>query len=115
MLLDSDDARVRHMLDAANEAVLYCSGKTERGLEDDRPLQCLLIRSLEVIGEAASRTSQASRERHPGLPLRRMIGIRNRLIHAYFDIDVGIIWQTATEELPDLIEQLQTIVAEEQF
>ena len=114
MLLDSDDARVHHMLDAAHEAVRYCSAKTQGDLEGDRPLQCLLIRSLEVIGEAASRTSQTFREKHPDLPLRRMIGIRNRLIHAYFDIDIDIVWQTVTEELPGLIAQLQAIVAEQE-
>jgi len=99
------------MLDAAREAVSHCSRKTQDDLESDRPLQCLLIRALEVIGEAASRMSLAFREEHPELPLQRMIGIRNRLIHAYFDIDV--VWRTVKEEIPGLIEQLQTIAAED--
>jgi len=114
MLLDSDETRVRHMLDAAQEAAQHCSAKTRGDLEGDRPLQCLLIRSLEVVGEAASRTSQTFREQHPDLPLRRMVGIRNRLIHAYFDIDMDVVWRTVTEELPGLIDQLHAIVAEEE-
>lgn len=111
---DPDHICVRHMPDAAREAVQYCTGKTQQDLEGDRPLQCLLVRALEVIGEAASRASQAIRDQHPEIPWVRMVGIRNRLIHAYFDIDLDIVWQTVRDELPSLIEHLQTILASDE-
>lgn len=102
------------MVQAAREAVAACSGKTRQDLEEDRAFQSLLIRALEVVGEAASRTSSALRRKHAEVSWRRMIDIRNRLIHVYFDIDLNVIWRTVTRELPDLIEQLETILDSEQ-
>jgi len=68
-----------------------------------------VIRSIEVIGEAASKISIEFRKEHPDVPWQKIIGMRNRLIHGYFDIDYNIIWQTVKENLPPLIEQLQSI------
>jgi uncharacterized protein with HEPN domain len=68
-----------------------------------------LIRAIEIIGEAASRLSAEIRTLAPDVPWSQITGIRNRLIHAYFDIDSDVVWLTAVEELPRLLPMLQTL------
>jgi uncharacterized protein with HEPN domain len=69
-----------------------------------------LVRSIEIIGEAASKVSEETRSVTPNLPWRAIIGMRNRLIHAYFDIDADILWVAATVEVPDLLKQLRVLL-----
>lgn len=66
-----------------------------------------LVKSIEPIGEAASRVSPACQSKCPSIPWPEIIGMRNRLIHAYFDINLDIVWRTITEELPPLIVELE--------
>jgi len=94
MLLDSDRNRIRHMLDAAEQAISFAEGRRREDLDTDRQFLFALVRCMEIIGEAATRVSAEVREEHPGLLWARMISTRNRLIHAYFDINVDIVWQT---------------------
>jgi uncharacterized protein with HEPN domain len=62
-----------------------------------------VVRSLEVIGEAAKNIPEEFRYRHPYIPWRKMTGMRDKLIHEYFGIDKKILWKTITEEIPDLL------------
>lgn len=68
------------------------------------------MRSLEVIGEAASRLPAEFRERHAHIPWGRMIGLRHRVVHAYFDVDLELVWQIVNGELLDLKTQLQSLL-----
>ncbi|GAG22663.1 unnamed protein product, partial [marine sediment metagenome] len=102
--------RVRHILDAAREAVNFSEGRSRADLDTDRKLNLSLVRLLEIIGEAARGLSQEFRQEHPDLPWKSMVGIRDRLIHGYFDINLDVVWQTVTEDLPPLIAQLEKIV-----
>ena len=102
------------MLDAAQEAVGFAEGRTEADLESDRMLLLALIQSLEVIGEAASKVSEECREKFPQIDWANAIGMRNRLIHAYFDINLPIVWRTINEDLPPLISLLSAaLIADE--
>ena len=67
-------------------------------------LQDSVIRRLEVIGEAAGRISTQFREQHPEIPWHDMIGMRNRMIHGYDDVDIEIVWNTVQRRLPELLE-----------
>jgi uncharacterized protein with HEPN domain len=69
-----------------------------------------LTRAVEVIGEAASRVSPETRALAADIPWKAVIGMRNRLIHAYFDVDADILWQAATVEVPALLAQLQALI-----
>jgi uncharacterized protein with HEPN domain len=69
-----------------------------------------LVRNIEIIGEAASQISRELRDRSPGLPWTDVIGMRNRLVHAYFDIDPDIVWDTATQDLPPLVAELTKLL-----
>ncbi len=109
-MLDSDMVRIRHMLDAARDAVNFATGKSREDLDEDRMLVLALIKSIEIIGEAANIVTTECREKCPKIAWLDIIGMRNRLIHAYFDINVDIVWDTVTNELPPLITSLDNIV-----
>ena len=84
-----DSIRLRHMLDAAKESEFFVKEKTRDDLETDRKLVLALVKSIETIGEAASRISEECREDMGEIPWGDIIGMRNRLIHAYFDPNVA--------------------------
>jgi uncharacterized protein with HEPN domain len=83
-----DETRLRHMLDAAKEASLFIQGKIRESLDTERMLALSLVRLLEIIGEAASRVSKEKQVQVPEIPWRQIVGMRNRLTHAYFDISL---------------------------
>jgi uncharacterized protein with HEPN domain len=107
----TDHDRLRHMLDAARAAVEFADGRSPAELEADRMLQFALIRAVEVIGEAAGRVSSAYQAAHPEIPWKTMTGMRNRLIHGYLEVDLEILWQTVTMDLPGLIAQLASRIS----
>jgi len=86
-----DTLRLRHMLDHAQEALAISKGRTRADLDADRQLNLSLVRLLEIIGEAASRTSQGYQEHHPEVPWPEIITLRNRLIHGYDRVDFDIL------------------------
>ena len=109
----SDVIRVRHMLDATREALSLVSGKTREHLNTDLMLTLACIRLLEVIGEAASQVTAEFRARYPDVPWNQMIGMRNRLIHAYFDINLDVLWETLADSLPSLAPALEDLLQQE--
>ena len=74
-------------------------------------LQFALVRAIEIIGEAASKISAETRSVTPAIPWPQIVAMRNRLIHAYFDIDRDILWRTVREELPKLLALLHQAIA----
>jgi len=105
-----NQTRLRHMLDAAREAMDMASGQQRADLDTDRKLCLSLVHLLEIIGEAATGISPDFHLKHPDVPWKKMTGMRNRLIHAYFDVNLDVVWQTVTEDLPGLVTQLERIV-----
>jgi len=110
-MLSEDSIRLNHMRDATREALAFVAGKTRDNLDIDRQLVLALVKSIEIIGEAAAKTSRGFKTTSTDIPWR--IAMRNRLIHAYFDIDLDILWQTVTTELPPLLESLEALLDEE--
>ncbi len=98
-----DRGRLQDMLESAEEAVEVVRGKTRADTDGDRVLNLALARLLEIIGEAAARLSPEFRLRHPEVPWADIIGLRNRLIHNYRDVDFNILWQIIDVDLPVLI------------
>jgi len=109
MLLD-DLIRIRHMRDAAIEALSFAVGKSRSGLGNDRMLVLAIIKDLEIIGEPASRVSSEMRERFADIPWQDIVGMRNRLIHGYFDVDIDRVWDTVNSDLPELLKLLEAVV-----
>lgn len=105
---------VRHILDAARKAMLFARDRTREELDADEMLSLSLVRLLEIIGEAANGVSMDFREKHPQISWKKMIGLRNRLIHGYFDINLDIVWDTVVEDLPPLVADLEKIIPREE-
>jgi len=103
-----DDAvRLQHMLDAGREARGFARGRSRSDLDSDRMLVLALVKDLEIVGEAAHQVSEETRAQLPGLPWADIIGMRHRLVHAYFEIDPEILWQTVEQDLPPLVAALE--------
>ena len=107
---EDDIIRLRHMLDAAREVAKFVSGRTRSDLNTDRQLVLALVKDIEIIGEAAYRIMPETRGAIPGIPWDDMVGMRHRLVHAYFDIDLDILWKTAQEDLPQLVAELERVI-----
>ena len=106
-----DDAiRLRHVADAAHEAIRFVEGQTRDDLDRDRKLVLALVKDIEIIGEAAFQMSETTREQLPGIPWDDIIGMRHRLVHAYFDINLDILWRTVQDDLPALVTALEPLV-----
>ena len=102
-----DEIRLRHMLDAAKEAVEFSAGRTREELDQDRMLVLALVKSIEIVGEAATKVSPEARSLLPSIPWPAVVTMRHRLIHAYYDMDLDRVWETITEDLPPLILALE--------
>ncbi len=107
---NKDLARLKHMLDSTEAILSFAKGKRRASLDNDLLFQSAVLRQLEIIGEAAGRISEKTKKRLPHIPWKELVGLRNRLIHAYFDVDHDIIWKTIREYLPSFLEHLQETV-----
>ena len=101
------------MLIHAEEAVVLLGEATLNDLVEDRVRQLALRKLVEVVGEAANRVSEETQQRHQEIPWPQIIGLRNRLVHGYDDINLDILWQIIQNDLPPLTERLKAIVGEE--
>ena len=108
-----DRVRLHHMLDAAREAVSFIRDKPRGSLDKDRKLVLALVKAIEIIGEAAANVTKECREDLPNIPWTNIVGMRNWLIHAYFDINLDILWQTVAEDLKPLINELEKTFSKE--
>jgi uncharacterized protein with HEPN domain len=105
-----DLIRIRHMLDAASDALRFAAGRQRTDLDSDRQLLLSIVKSIEIIGEAASKVSASTREAHSRIPWHAIVTMRHRLVHGYFDIDHEVVWQTLLSDLPALMSQLEMIL-----
>lgn len=95
------------MLDHARLAVAAAKGRRRMDLDLDPILAAALERFVEVIGEAAGKISQQTRDAMGEIPWREIIGMRNRLIHGYASVDRDVIWHVVSGDLPTLVAALQ--------
>lgn len=109
---NKDVIRLRHMLDACHEAVLYKKTWPASSPEQKRLLLHGMVRSLEIIGEAAGKVSTGTRALLPELPWPEIIAMRNWLIHAYFDINEETVLQTVDADLPFVVEALSRFLSD---
>jgi len=105
---------VRHILDAARKAMDFTQNRVRGDLEVDEMLSLSLVRLLEIVGEAANGVSADFQKKHPHIPWKKMVGLRNRLIHGYFDVNLDIVWDTIVEDLPPLVADLEKIITKEE-
>jgi uncharacterized protein with HEPN domain len=104
--------RLQDMRDAAREIATFVKGRSREDLDQDRQLMHALVRCLKIIGEAAGSIPEHTRTVRHEIPWEAIIGMRNRLIHGYFAIDLDILWNTATENIPPLLEVLDSLLGD---
>lgn len=100
---EADRIRLRHMLEAAEEAIMIAQERSRTSL-------LAVMKDIEIIGEAANKVSAGLRAAEPGIPWRDIVGMRNRLIHAYFDVEPELVWGTVIGDLPALVLQLRALL-----
>jgi uncharacterized protein with HEPN domain len=102
-LLPDDRARLTHIEEAIVAAMEFTESRSRSELGTDLMLQFALVQAVQIVGEAARNVSAGTMAIAPDIPWPVIVGMRNRLVHAYFDINLDILWTTVTEALPDLL------------
>lgn len=105
-----DTVYIRHILDAIHLIEKYTKGMSENQFLSDTMAHDAVVRQIEIIGEAARNISDKFREQHSNLPWGKMIGIRNKIIHEYFNVNYAIVWDTIKDDLPFLKKALKKIL-----
>jgi uncharacterized protein with HEPN domain len=107
---NDDLIRIRHMLDAAKNAIESVQNSTLADLEKNHIWALGLVKCIEIIGEAASKVKEDTREQFPQIPWNQIVAMRNRLIHVYFELDMEQVWKALTEDIPALATELEGIL-----
>ena len=113
MTRHDDMVRLRHMLDHSRETLSMISGKQRQDLKQDRMLELALVRLIEIIGEAAGRVSPKGQSKYSSIPWPQIIGMRNRLVHGYDQVDLNVLWDTIEFDIPPLVSALENILESE--
>jgi uncharacterized protein with HEPN domain len=98
------------MRDAAGAALSFVRGKARSDLDTDLMLAFALTRAVEIIGEAATRLPASLRDAHPEIPWSPITGMRNRLVHGYFDVDLDVLWAPVSTDLAPRIAALDVML-----
>ena len=101
---------LRHILAESNYLIDHSLGLTREDFEKDETLRRAFTRSLEVIGEAAKKLPDDYRAKYPEVEWKAMTGMRDRLIHAYFGVDYGLVWDVVKHKIPALRSQIAAIL-----
>lgn len=109
----NDNALLLDMLNAARKAHRFTAHMNRQDFDRNELVQSAVIRELQVIGEAARLISDDTKEKHTDIPWHAIRGMRNRMIHEYFDINFDIVWDTLQQNIPSLIEQLAPLIPPE--
>ena len=104
---------LRDILENAEKALKFIEGMTETEFHRDEKTIFAVVRALEVVGEATKKIPKRVREKYPQVAWREIGGMRDKLIHDYFGVNLGVIWKTVTEDIPKLIPLLKQVIAEE--
>ena len=105
-----DTVYLRHILDAIELIEEYTRGMTENQFMSNSMAHDAVVRQIEIIGEAARNISSEFQVKHSGLPWGKMTGIRNKIIHEYFNINYSIVWDTVQDDLPPLKKSVKKIL-----
>jgi uncharacterized protein with HEPN domain len=103
---------LQDILDAARKGRAFVEGMSYEQFALDDKTNFAVVRAIEVIGEATKRISDELRARYPAIPWREMTGIRDKLIHAYFGVDLQVVWETVQRDLPFIETAISAVLSE---
>ena len=106
------DLYLQDIVEAADRIAFYVEGCTRGEFEADQMRIDAVIRNLGIIGEAVKKIPDSIRERYPSVPWHNIAGLRNRVVHVYFNVDMDIIWDVVQSKLPPLRTQIQQLIKE---
>lgn len=106
----TDDAFLNHIIDAIENIDHFVEEIEERNFLHDALVQSAVIRQLEIIGEAVKNLSPALKRKKPEIPWQDIAGLRDKLIHVYFGVDLDLVWKIIQKDLPVLKHQIQKIL-----
>ena len=107
--MSRDSATLLDILKAARLAIAFREEMEKRAFLDDPKTQSAVLHQLLILGEAAKRLSTEFREQHPGIPWKKLAGMRDKLIHEYDDVDLVEVWKTVRSDVPRLLKQLELL------
>lgn len=112
----TDEAFVDDILIAADSIREYTRGvaKDDFLSKRDAMIQDAVIRQVGIVGEAASQLSPSFRAKYPTIPWNQIIGMRHIVIHQYWDVDLDVVWEAATEDVPALVRQLRAVPSDDE-
>jgi uncharacterized protein with HEPN domain len=108
--MKEDKIFLKHILDSINQIVEYLNGVDFEDFIKRKLIQDGVIRQLEIIGEATKHLSPELRKKYSNIPWEDIAGMRDKLIHHYFGVDLEAVWDTAAKDLPDLKENVKKIL-----
>ncbi len=109
--MPKDKLYLLHIVDSINKIQLYTSNVSEQGFIENEMMQDAVIRKLEIIGEAVKKISNKLKKENQVIPWRDIAGMRDKLIHDYFGVDIEKVWLTIVDDLPKLKESINKIIS----
>lgn len=101
---------LKHILDAIVKIEEYSEGMDFEDFEKNHLVQDGVTRQLEIIGEATKRLSSEFRDKNPSIPWKQMAGMRDKLIHDYLGVDIGAVWETVEQDIPEIKGKIEDII-----
>jgi uncharacterized protein with HEPN domain len=108
-----DDVYVGHMLETARKIGSRAQRLDRAEFDADEDVRLALAHLVQILGEAASRVSQAFCDEHPEVPWREIVGMRNKIVHDYMGLDFDVVWQVVAEDIAPLRDALERMVGQE--
>jgi uncharacterized protein with HEPN domain len=108
-MIKEDSLYIEHILNCIEKVLAFTKGMNRGDFISNIPIQDAVIRNIEVIGEATKKLSKSTTEKHPDIPWTDMAGMRDKLIHDYFDVDIEVVWNTIEKDIPLLKEMISKI------
>ena len=100
----------QHIMDAIDRIASHLGKLSFSDFMDTSVVQDAVVRQIEILGEAAKHVSESTRARYPDIPWKVMAGMRDKMIHDYFDVDLSLVWETATDDIPLLKSKIEKIL-----